>query len=82
MHQRLPKGRQPEHSGDRGDFYATDAFTDYAVTFIAQAKKKSRPWFMYLAHSSPHCSGPASTPHPHEASNRSSKKRARVLHGL
>jgi len=53
-YQRLPKGRQPEHAYDHGNFYATDAFTDYAVTFIDQAEKKGAPWFMYLAHSSPH----------------------------
>ena len=37
-------------------FYSTDAFTDYAVEFIDDAKKKSpeKPFFLYLAHNAPH----------------------------
>lgn len=51
---RLPNGTVPELKGD-GDFYATDVFTDYAIEFLQQAgEKKEQPWFLYLAHSSPH----------------------------
>ncbi|VGO13320.1 Arylsulfatase [Pontiella desulfatans] len=49
---RLPKGREPEIKVK--DFYATDVFTEYALEFLKQAEKKDTPWFMYLAHSSPH----------------------------
>ncbi|MCD0463623.1 arylsulfatase [Roseiconus lacunae] len=37
-----------------GDFYTTDAFTDYAIKFIDQARTKDRPYFLYLAHNAPH----------------------------
>ena len=54
-YQRLPEGRKPEIDYAPGEFYATDAFTDYAVEFITQAeRKKDQPWFLYLAHSAPH----------------------------
>ncbi|AQQ09141.1 Arylsulfatase [Sedimentisphaera cyanobacteriorum] len=51
---RLPEGRKPEITYDKENFYATDAFNDYTLEFLDQAKKKDKPWFMYLAHSSPH----------------------------
>ncbi len=37
-------------------FYSTDAFTDYAIEFIDEAKTKSpeKPFFLYLAHNAPH----------------------------
>ena len=35
-------------------FYATDAFTDYALEFIKQGHNSKKPYFLYLAHSSPH----------------------------
>lgn len=53
-YQRLPAGRTPEKSYDADKFYATDVFTDYAAEFIRQAGEAKRPWFLYLAHSSPH----------------------------
>lgn len=54
-YQRLPKARKPEIEFTPGKFYATDAFTDYALEFIQQAEKtKDKPWFLYLAHSAPH----------------------------
>ncbi len=39
-----------------GGFYATDAFTDYAINFIEDSRKKSpnKPFFMYLAFNAPH----------------------------
>lgn len=51
---RLPEGRRPEIKIADKDFYATDVFTEYALEFLKQAEKKDKPWFMYLAHSSPH----------------------------
>lgn len=54
-YQRLPKDRQPEIRFGEGKFYATDAFTAYAMEFIQQAQKKpGQPWFVYLAYSAPH----------------------------
>lgn len=56
---RLPQGRRPELTYPDGKFYATDVFTDYSLEFLKQARAKNRegekkPWFLYLAHSSPH----------------------------
>jgi arylsulfatase A-like enzyme len=54
-YKRLPTGHEPELKYEPGKYYATDAFSDYAVEFIKQAgKKQDNPWFLYLAHSSPH----------------------------
>ena len=51
---RLPEGTRRELQDSR-DFYATDVFSDYALEFLRQARKKrGKPWFLYLAHSSPH----------------------------
>lgn len=36
------------------DFYSTDAFTDYAIDFLDEARQKDRPYFLYLAHNAPH----------------------------
>ena len=52
---RLPSGTKAELSYAPGKFYVTDVFTDYALEFLRQARAdKGRPWFLYLAHSSPH----------------------------
>ena len=54
---RLPEGTTPEIKLPRGEFYATDVFNDYALEFLRQARSgpaASKPWFLYLAHSSPH----------------------------
>ena len=53
-YKRLPVGHEPEIKYEPGKYYATDAFTDYALEFIRQAGKKDKPWLLYLAHSSPH----------------------------
>jgi arylsulfatase A-like enzyme len=51
---RLPVQR-PEIDYSDTTFYATDVFVDYAVEFIQQAQQQpEKPWFLYLAHSSPH----------------------------
>jgi arylsulfatase len=52
---RLPAGTPAELSYAPGKFYVTDVFTDYALEFLRQARAtKDKPWFLYLAHSSPH----------------------------
>jgi len=58
----LPRGRKPELSYKPGEFYATDAFSDYAVEFLDRALEQEDPWFLYLAHSSPHF--PVQAPQP------------------
>lgn len=51
---RLPE-EVPAELPVREDFYVTDVFTDYSLEFLRQARTgKDRPWFLYLAHSSPH----------------------------
>jgi len=54
LYQRLPKGRTPELTYKPKAFYATDVFTDYALEFIDQSVSKEAPFFLFLAHSSPH----------------------------
>lgn len=51
---RLPEGRKPELTYTKDTFYATDVFTDYALEFIKQGTERKKPFFLYLAHSSPH----------------------------
>jgi arylsulfatase len=51
---RLPEGRNEELKYENEEYYATDAFNDYAIEFLSQAQKKEEPFFLYLAHSSPH----------------------------
>ncbi len=56
-YERLPKGRTPElkyGKKESKEFYATDVFNDYAVEFIDQSAESDEPFFLYLAHSSPH----------------------------
>ena len=53
-YKRLPADRSAEFQYDRDDYYATDAFNDYAVEFIKQGQASDQPWLLYLAHSSPH----------------------------
>lgn len=36
-----------------GDYYTTDAFTDYAIRFIKE-QKDEKPFFLYLAYNAPH----------------------------
>ncbi|WP_187262660.1 arylsulfatase [Pontibacter beigongshangensis] len=35
-------------------FYATDAYTDFAIQFIEENKAKDKPFFLYLAYTAPH----------------------------
>lgn len=43
-----PRGDQP------GSFYATDAFADYALDFVTDARRRGQPFFLYLAFNAPH----------------------------
>jgi len=36
------------------DFYMTDAFTDYALTFLDRHGQGEKPFFLYLAYTAPH----------------------------
>lgn len=51
---RLPAGR-PQRTYPEGKFYATDALTDHALDFLAEARQEAgRPFFLYLAYTAPH----------------------------
>ncbi len=50
---RLPKDRQKRAYPKHG-FYSSDAFGDYAIDFIAEARKQGKPFFEYLAFNAPH----------------------------
>jgi arylsulfatase len=53
---RLPAGR-PKRSYPPGTFYSTDAITDHALDFLAEARRTrtpERPWFLYVAYNAPH----------------------------
>ncbi|MEM7473527.1 MAG: sulfatase-like hydrolase/transferase [Planctomycetota bacterium] len=51
---RLPEERAKEIDPPKEEFYATDAFNNYAVEFIKQGQASGKPWFLFLGHSSPH----------------------------
>jgi len=51
---RLPQGSKTR-SYDKDAFYGTDALTDYALDFLADARTTpDKPWFLYLAYNAPH----------------------------
>src|SRR5690625_2870166 len=50
---RLPENK-PKRKYDSGEFYATDAITDYALDFIEDTRGKDAPYFLYLAYNAPH----------------------------
>ncbi len=51
---RKPDGATTRSYGE-GEFYATDAVTDYALDFLKQARETpGNPWFLYLAYNAPH----------------------------
>lgn len=56
---RWPKDRTARvytsaRDGQPGTFYATDVFADYSVDFLADARQKAKPFFLYLAFNAPH----------------------------
>ncbi|MFN7934541.1 MAG: arylsulfatase [Bryobacteraceae bacterium] len=50
---RLPAGR-PTRTYPDGQFYATNAITDYTLEFLSQARTQNKPFFFYLAYNAPH----------------------------
>ena len=51
---RLPAGA-PTRNYKPGEFYSTNAFTDYSIDFIDKAQKTpDKPWFQYLAYQAAH----------------------------
>jgi arylsulfatase A-like enzyme len=50
---RLPAGK-PQLQYKPGEYFATDAITDHALEFVAEARQTGRPYFLYLAYQSPH----------------------------
>jgi arylsulfatase A-like enzyme len=53
MMMRLPAGK-PQRQYKPGEYFATDAITDHALDFVAEARKSGAPYFLYLAYQSPH----------------------------
>ena len=52
IHYRLPEGR-PKLTHKK-PYYATDAVTDYALSFMDEARFEEKPYYLYLAYSAPH----------------------------
>ena len=50
---RLPADRKKREYPKDG-FYSTDAFGDYSLDFLADARKQKKPFFQYLAFNAPH----------------------------
>ena len=50
---RLPADH-PKRTYGEGKFYATDAITDHTLDFLAVARKKKQPYFLYLAYNAAH----------------------------
>lgn len=50
---RLPEDK-PQRSYPPGEYFATDAITDYALEFLNDARKTKQPWFLYVAYQAPH----------------------------
>ncbi len=52
--ERTPRSYTSAKDGQPGTFYATDAFADYALDFVADARQAKQPFFLYLAFNAPH----------------------------
>lgn len=50
---RLPE-TAPRREYARGEFYATDVITDYAIDFAARARELHKPLFLHVAYNAPH----------------------------
>lgn len=42
------------YTPEDNDFYATDAFTDRAISYLDKYKDENKPFFLYLAYTAPH----------------------------
>jgi arylsulfatase len=49
-----PRSYTSAKDGQPGTFYSTDAFADYALDFLADARMVNKPFFLYLAFNAPH----------------------------
>lgn len=52
--ERTPRSYTSPKEGVPGTFYSTDAFADYSLDFIAEARQAKKPFFHYLAFNAPH----------------------------
>lgn len=50
---RLPVDRK-KRAYPRDGFYSSDAFGDYSLDFLAEARREKKPFFQYLAFNAPH----------------------------
>ena len=50
---RLPEWR-PQREYAPGEYFATNAITDYALDFLNTAREQKHPWFLYVAYQAPH----------------------------
>jgi arylsulfatase len=50
---RLPADRKKREYA-KGAYYSTDVFGDYALDFLAEARRQKKPFFLYLAFNAPH----------------------------
>lgn len=50
---RLPAERKPRQY-QKGAFYSSDVFGDYALDFLNEARRAKKPFFQYLAFNAPH----------------------------
>jgi arylsulfatase A-like enzyme len=51
--QRYPEGR-PEREYAPGEFFATNAITDYALDFVKSGESTGKPFFLYLSYQAVH----------------------------
>jgi arylsulfatase A-like enzyme len=50
---RLPTGK-PQRHYKPGEYFATDAITDHALDFVAEARQTRQPYLLYVAYQAPH----------------------------
>lgn len=50
---RLPADRT-KRTYAKDSFYSSDAFGDYSLDFLKEARQSKKPWFQYLAFNAPH----------------------------
>jgi arylsulfatase A-like enzyme len=51
---RLPATKPDTRHYEPGAYYSTDAITDHALDFIAEARQAEKPWFLYLSYNAGH----------------------------
>jgi arylsulfatase len=53
FYSRLPADRE-KRTYAKDQFYSSDVFGDYSLDFLAEARRKKKPFFQYLAFNAPH----------------------------